>query len=1068
MKKSNLRATAALQALALLGAGAPVAFFAAAPAAAQDYTRGVLQGTVTDEKGTPIVGAEVTVRSNEQGYQTTTVTDSNGTFQATALATGTYTVIVRRADQTIVEDRAVSVVAGQTNTYGYTAGSALAGAAANQQPDSGGTIVVTGRRIQVDDFATTQTGANIDVAQVASTVPVGRDQTSLILLAPGTTQGDLGFGNLASISGATVAENAYFVNGLNITDFRAFLGSSIIPFEFYRTLDVKTGGYQAEYGRALGGVTSAVTKSGTNTLSGGAVVSYAPDFLRKDSPNTYAALNEDDRRTNIDGNFYLSGPVIRDRFFLYGLYSPRFLEIVDTGITGRRELRTTSDSPFWGIKADAVIMPGHRLEGTFFSDKQTQVTDYREYFPEGRTAGPAGYAGSLGAVKSGFGGRNYIGTYTGQFTDFFTLSASYGVNKDRGTQDGGPRSQIVSRLGGGTPTNRSTYCEATVFDPLAPSGATGCGGYNAAGYVAGGTVAGNLQDFDERKFYRADADVYVNLFGKHHFRAGFDYEDLTAEENTSYTGNYQYQVRRNLTIRTYYQNDGTFETNQRAFYLQDSWTTLNERLTLNLGVRNDRFRNYTETGEKYYDSKSQWAPRLGATFDVFGDKRTKLNAFWGKYYLPIATNTNIRLAGSETYYNQIFLTGTGSRTDLNQDGIPDNLVINPENNNITNLDDFFNLVYSDCPEGSPNAGEGCYAVYGDGELGPTDTLVAQGLKPSESTEFILGLSHRFGDGWTAGVDYARRRLGETLEDVAIDQAVVAYCEREGIAGCENVFYGFHQYVLTNPGSDITVRLDGDCDADPRQCEVVTLTADDLGYPKAVRKYDSVQFTLDKAFNGFYGFNFNYVYTKLRGNFEGGVKSDNNQTDTGLTQDFDQPGLTFGAFGTLANERKHAFKLYGHVQPLEWLDVGVNVLVQSPRKFSCIGNFEDPADPAYQYGAASYYCQQERFGGVSGDPLTGDPGVSVLVPRGTAFKSQWAKQVDMGFAFDLGVLGEPLNGSQFRVDVFNIFNWKQKLDFDEFGDFGLGAGTNPNFGDVLGYQAPRSVRFTLATRFGQAR
>ena len=106
MKKSNLRATAALQALALLGAGVPVAFIAAAPAAAQDYTRGSLQGTVTDDKGTPIVGAEVTVRSNEQGYQTTTITDANGTFRATALATGSYTVIVRKGGATLVEDRA--------------------------------------------------------------------------------------------------------------------------------------------------------------------------------------------------------------------------------------------------------------------------------------------------------------------------------------------------------------------------------------------------------------------------------------------------------------------------------------------------------------------------------------------------------------------------------------------------------------------------------------------------------------------------------------------------------------------------------------------------------------------------------------------------------------------------------------------------------------------------------------------------------------------------------------------------------------------------------------------------
>ena len=74
------------------------------------------------------------------------------------------------------------------------------------QPQS--QIVVTGTRIQVDDFASTQTGALINVADLAASVPVARNQTALILLAPGTTGGDAGFGNFASIGGATIAENA--------------------------------------------------------------------------------------------------------------------------------------------------------------------------------------------------------------------------------------------------------------------------------------------------------------------------------------------------------------------------------------------------------------------------------------------------------------------------------------------------------------------------------------------------------------------------------------------------------------------------------------------------------------------------------------------------------------------------------------------------------------------------------------------------------------------------------------------------------------------------------------------
>ena len=517
--------------------------------------------------------------------------------------------------------------------------------------------------------------------------------------------------------------------------------------------------------------------------------------------------------------------------------------------------------------------------------------------------------------------------------------------------------------------------------------------------------------------------------------------------------------------RSFYRNEGTFDTNMRAVYLQDSWSLLNDRVNLQLGVRGDKFRNYTLSGDKYYDSGYNWAPRLGATIDVFGDKRTKLNLFYGRYFLPVATNTNIRLGGAELFYRQQ-QNYSSPPTDNNQDGIPDQFTRNPITGAITNF--VPNAGGSVCPPGSPDAGARCSGVFGDGSAGPTDTLIAEGLKPSESDEIIVGMSHRFGGGWSVGVDYVRRRLLETLEDVAIDAAVLAYCDREGIAGCESVFTGFHQYVLANPGSDITVRLDGDCTI-AGQCDVVTLAAEDLGYPRAVRKYDAVQFTLDKAYNGFYGFNFNYVYTKLRGNFEGGVKSDNNQTDTGLTQDFDQPGLTDGSSGDLANGRKHAFKFYGRVSPWKGVDIGVNGILESPRKFSCIGNH--PTDNfAVQYGASSYFCQQPN--GSTPIPSTQDvediTGIAAgtpffLTPRGTAFKTQWNKRIDLGLGFDLALMSLP--GSSFRVDVFNLFNWDQVLDRNEFGDISFG-GPNPNYRKITAYQAPRSVRFTLSMRFGE--
>ena len=1053
LKKSALCSASCLQALSVTGM-AVGAIALAAPAAAQDYTRGVLAGTVVDEAGAPIAGAEVTVRSNEQGFTQTTTTNASGSFAVPSLPTGTYTVIVNSGGSPIVEDRGATVLAGQTNNYRYIAGGAEAVAA-----DEG--IVVLGQRVQVNDFAATQTGVTLNVQELAETLPVSRDQTSLILLAPGTTGGDTAFGNLASISGATVAENAYYVNGLNITDFRKFLGGSTIPFEFYRTLDVKTGGYQAEYGRALGGVTSAVTKSGSNEFQAGVVATYSPDWLQDDAPNTFTdsdaaysttgdsilSLNEDDYRESYDASLYVSGPIIKDRLFFYALYQPRYYRNADTSVASQLRLDTSSKSPFFGGKIDFVIADGHRFEATYFRDERSADTDYLNTDANGDVID------LRGTLVQEAGGDNYIASYTGAFTDWLTLSATYGVNEGQFVEsiEGNPE-YAVSRISGPNRIIRG-------LQSLLQSGQ------------------------DKRTFYRGDVDVYAEFFGEHHFRAGFDYEMLEASESTSTGGaGYRFDYRNGTASsplgqirREFYLNEGSFESKQRAFYIQDAWSLMDGRINLQLGLRNDSFKNYTVEGTKYFDSGSQWGPRLGATFDVFGDGATKLTGFWGRYYLPIAVNSNIRLGGRELYYRQVqtFADVNGS-SDANGDGIPD-FVTFDGNGYVSNF--VANSGSRVCPEAGPDAGEICSSISSDGVLGPTDTLVSSTLQPSFTDEWILGLSHRMGD-WTFGVNYINRRLGLTLDDVAVDKAVLAYCDANGVEGCADVWTGFHQYVLTNPGSDLTVRLDGDCEIEG-QCDVVDLSAADLGYPKATRNYDAVQFEVDKAYNGLYGFNFNYTWTNLEGNYEGAVISSIGQDDAGLTQDFDQPGLLEGAYGPLTNGREHAFKLYGRVTPVEWLDIGISGVLESPRKFSCLGNYKgdqlirylssEPFDFEYLYGAFSYYCQHPDQvansvgGGFAPDRGGPDFGDSYLVPRGTAFQSDWNKRIDLGFKFNLLPLAS-IGNSYLKIDIFNVFNWKSKLDFNEFGDIDVG-GINPDYGKVRGFQSPRSVRFTLALRYG---
>ena len=119
--------------------------------------------------------------------------------------------------------------------------------------------------------------------------PIGHDITSITLLAPTTSLGVSGFRSangedVPSIGGGSVAENAYYINGLNITNPDTYVGSARVPFYFYKTVDVQTGGYPAEFGRATGGVINATTKSGTNDPFIALHVDWEPTVAREPQP----------------------------------------------------------------------------------------------------------------------------------------------------------------------------------------------------------------------------------------------------------------------------------------------------------------------------------------------------------------------------------------------------------------------------------------------------------------------------------------------------------------------------------------------------------------------------------------------------------------------------------------------------------------------------------------------------------------------------------------------------------------------------------------------------------------
>lgn len=116
---------------------------------------------------------------------------------------------------------------------------------------------------------------------------------------------------------------------------------------------------------------------------------------------------------------------------------------------------------------------------------------------------------------------------------------------------------------------------------------------------------------------------------------------------------------------------------------------------------------------------------------------------------------------------------------------------------------------------------------------------------------------------------------------------------------------------------------------------------------------------------------------------------------------------------LPNDQTLVLKAFGKYHVTQHLNLGVNVLVQSPRHGSCMGHH--PTDPnATGYGASSFHC---AYGPLNADGVCTSTRPS---PRGTGYTTDWISQVDLSFLYELSM---KLFNDKFvlRADVFSVFN-----------------------------------------------
>jgi outer membrane receptor protein involved in Fe transport len=297
----------------------------ASSAAAQSVTTGAISGRVTDKAtGEPLVGASVWV-TGVTGEPQTAFTEVDGTYKITELLPGVYTVTFY-VDALTVTRKNVKVSANDvTPVY-----------QALRLDGVGGDIIdIHAPPPQINPTSTTKTN-KFDRAFITKVPTPSRGFEG----AAGTTPGVNNDGVGMAVSGSTSLENRYLVDGVDITGLTyGTIGTPVLS-EFIEEIEVIAGGYNAEWGRAIGGIVNVITKSGSNTTKGSVFGTLTPSFLARRAVSTPVNASsidvEANRAYSADFGFDLGGPIIENKLFYYLGFSPQLARTNYTRITKRQ------------------------------------------------------------------------------------------------------------------------------------------------------------------------------------------------------------------------------------------------------------------------------------------------------------------------------------------------------------------------------------------------------------------------------------------------------------------------------------------------------------------------------------------------------------------------------------------------------------------------------------------------------------------------------------------------------------------------------------------------------------
>jgi outer membrane receptor protein involved in Fe transport len=1058
----------------------------------------VLTGTIVDAANKqPVADVVVTVTSPALQGEQMVVTDSSGLYRIPSLPPGVYTMRLEKEQYKPWSRDNITLRADSTIRLN-----------ADLLPEAlkGEEVTVVARPPSVD-VGSSSTGQNIG-AEFTRRIPVAapggkgggsRSFEAVAESVPGANSDTYG----TSINGTTSPENQYVLDGMSVNNPAFGVIGTPLSMEFVKEVNVISGGYMPEYGRATGGMLNVVTKSGSNEFHGGVFGYYSPGALEGKRSLVRRAGQTVSTDTSLgyigDIGADIGGPIVKDKLWFYvgldfaktrfnlrrAFNRSKVIPIMNPAMgqfpyeldpvaaaRGEQEFVPGSESN-WAAESTAIQAMG-KLTFAINQDNQlhlavfatpTQSGGNGKYAinpltgqPEADPRTTAGLNGPYSALAHERNSSSFDTSlkWTSAFDNKRVLldttvgwhHETTGVHAADGSGPLDTRNPSVlagqQRVGWrrGPPASDSFH-QVYDFENI-PGIVDACNPMNGywcpvTSWNTGGPGAINSQVLD-RYQGRSILTYLLQGAGHHVIKAGVDVEYNQYEMTKAFSGTVYYRES---------VSGANFQDYRGYGFLRgpDDY--------INLPYLRTKTKSVTAGGfvQDSWSVMDKVTLNLGIRYDAqflydtYGNRGLNLPNQWspraGVIYDPTQAGRAKLFGNFARFYETVPL-------DMADRALSGEAGAVSRHRTVTNP-----------APGAP----ACGIVPGQpANLGPclgNDHLIPigsppntnyvlsggggslpidPGIKPQSTDEIVAGGEYEIVRDARAGLSYTKRWMNYVIEDMSRDEA--------------------QTYFLGNPGYGTTT-----------------------DFPKPKRDYDAVTLYFTKVFADDWLAQASYTVSYLRGNYAGLFRPETQQLDPNINSDFDLRSLLSNRDGPLPGDRTHQVKLYGArdwvLTPEHHVTTGVTFKGRS-------------GTPTGYYGSHTLYGPDETF----------------ILPRGSGERTPWEFGADLSLGYRFQIDKDKTVAA--TIDVFNIFNFQaanltdQRFTLSDVQPKTTGGGVdangfipgvnksgvpvptvdcnampgdqqcldyymqpsekNPNFGRPLAYQAPRVFRFGLRTTF----